>query len=35
VNNYRLFKVNELDKLLHEAEQAVRKGDARLPRRPR
>jgi len=35
VNNYRLFKVSDLDRLLQEAEQAVRKDDARSPRRPR
>jgi len=36
VNNYRLFKVGDLDRLLHGADQAVNNADSdRLPRRPR
>jgi len=36
VNNYRLFKVSDLDQLLHGADQAVNNADSdRLPRRPR
>jgi excisionase family DNA binding protein len=36
VNNYRLFKVCDLDQLLQGTEQAVNNADSdRLPRRPR
>lgn len=36
VNNYRLFKVSDLDKLLHRTEESVKRTKRRpRPKRPR